>query len=152
MTKKKSDSSSADLTAAELRFIDEYLIDRSPHDAALRAGVAKINVKRTAAKWMGDPRIARAIQFGTDNADLDAMISPQRILAGFIEVAFDRNAPSASRNSALKELAAIKKMYGEADRDSHRAGVLLVPGVMALDDWNAAAMTMQKNLKDEVKK
>lgn len=140
-----------DLTAAELRFVDEYLIDRDPGAAAVRAGVARINAKRSVQKWLGDPRIVQAIQLKTDGADLDKMISPQRIMAGFIEVAFDRNAPSAARNTALRELAAIKKMYGEEDKDKKGSGVILVPVMGSVDDFARAAMASQEKLKEDVR-
>ncbi len=141
-----------DLTEAELRFVDEYLVDRDPYAAATRTGVAKVALKRTVQKWMGKPEIVKMIQLRTDTADLEKMISPQRIMAGFIEVAFDRTAPAAARNSALRELAAIKKMYGESDKDKINAGVILIPGMTSLEDWNAAAQAAQSRLKDEVKK
>jgi len=144
--------SSKDLSAAELRFIDEFLIDRDPMQAALRTGVARINLKKRVAQWMGDPRIIRAIQLKTDTCDLDKMISPQRIMAGFIDVAFDRTAPSSARNSALRELAAIKKMYGEDDKGRQGSGVLLVPGAVSLADWDQLAQLAQDRLKQEVKK
>jgi hypothetical protein len=79
------------------------------------------------------------------------MISPQRIMAGFIDVAFDRTAPSAARNTALKELASLKKMYGEAD-DKTGSGVLMIPLVGGtLEDWKALAMEAQKKLQDDVR-
>lgn len=143
--------SSEDLDANELRFVDEYLIDRDPTAAALRAGVARINLKKKVQQWMGDPRIARAIQFKTDGADLDKMISPQRIMAGFIDVAFDRSAPPAARNTALRELAAMKKMYGEEDKDKKGSGVVFIPGMAAIGDWDSVAQKMQAKLKDDVK-
>lgn len=142
---------SGDLTATELRFVDEFLIDRDARAAALRAGVARINLKKRVTQWMGDPKIARAIQLRTDTSDLEKMISPQRILAGFIDVAFDRNAPPSARNTALRELAAIKKMYGEDDKGKTGSGVLFVPGMMAITDWDSAAQASQAKLKDEVK-
>lgn len=141
-----------DLTNVELRFIDEFLIDRDPGAACVRAGVARINAKKQVEKWMGDPRIARAIQLRTDTADLDKMISPQRVMAGFIDVAFDRSAPASARNSALRELAALKKMYpNDSDRGKTTSGVLMVPGDQSLTDWNAAAQAQQTKLKEDVR-
>jgi Phage terminase, small subunit len=146
-----SPASAADLSEAELRFIDEFLVDRDAYSAALRAGVFQINLKKTVGKWMSDQRILKAIQLKTDETDLEKMISPQRIMAGFIDVAFDRTAPSAARNTALKELASLKKMYGEAD-DKTGSGVLMIPLVGGtLEDWKALAMEAQKKLQDDVR-
>ena len=140
-----------DLSDAELRFIDEYLVDRDSSAAALRAGVARINLKKRVQQWMSDQRILKAIQLRTDTADLDKMISPQRIMAGFIDVAFDRNAPPAARNTALRELAALKKMYGEDDKDSVGSGVLFIPVAGTLEEWKTMAMGAQAKLKEDVR-
>lgn len=140
-----------DLSPAELRFVDEFLIDRDPAAAAIRAGVAKINLKKRVAQWMSDPKIVRTIQLKTDTADLDKMISPQRIMAGFIDVAFDRTAPASARNSALRELADLKKMYSMGDEKKNTSGVMLVPAQAALSDWKTAAMEQQNKLKEDVR-
>lgn len=144
-------TASGDLSDAELRFVDEFMIDRDPSAAALRAGVARINVKRRVVEWMGKPEIMRAIQMATDSADVDKMISPQRIMAGFIDVAFDRNAAPAARNTALRELAAIKKMYGEDDKDKKGSGVVLIPVAGSLSEWQTAAAESQAKLKEDVR-
>lgn len=139
-----------DLTEAELRFVDEFLVDRDATAAALRAGVARINLKKRVPAWMGDPRIVRAIQLKTDSADVNKMISPQRIMAGFIDVAFDRNAPPAARNTALRELAALNKMY-EDDSGKVGSGVVLIPVAGSLEEWKSMALTAQNKLKEDVR-
>lgn len=144
--------SAGELSSAELRFVDEYLIDRDPMLAAIRTGVASIVLKKTVIKWMNDGRIRQAIQLKTDSIELDLMITPQRIMAGFIDVAFDRAAPSSARNSALRELAALKKMYpDDADKGKQRSGVVFIPGVLSIKDWDEAAQAQQNALKEDVK-
>lgn len=151
MARKNTQDSEGDLTDVEFRFVDEFLVDRDAYAAALRTGVARINLKKTVHKWMGDQRILKAIQLRTDSTDLEKMISPQRIMAGFIDVAFDRNAPPAARNTALKELAALKKMY-EEDDDKAGSGVVLIPVLGgSLEDWKDLAVAAQQKLKDDVR-
>ncbi len=153
-TRKMQTSETVDTRSPEDRFIDEYMIDRDPVAAAIRAGVAKINVKQRVTSWMANPEIRRAIQERTDNADLDTIISPQRIMAGWIEIAFDQNAQPAARNAALKELALIKKMYpqkGDDDEKKRRQNVMFVPTAPSLDNWEKAAMEQQQKLKEDVR-
>lgn len=144
------------VTKPEDRFVEQYMIDRDPIAAALRAGVASVNLKRTVARWMSDPVIRQKIQQATDDADLDTLISPQRIIAGFIEVAFDQSAPSAARNAALRELAALKKMYPDKEDPNkgkkYAKSVMIVPGTPSLDDWEKAATAQQAALREEVRK
>lgn len=153
---KKADKKATEpgLSPPEVRFVEEYLIDRDPVNAAIRAGVASINVKAKVKLWMNSSDIRRAIQNRTDIADIDTMVTPQRIMAGFLEVAFDRTAPQSARNSALKELAALKKMYPEKvdPRDKKRANnVMMVPMAVTLDNWEQAATRQQQKLKDDVR-
>lgn len=140
------------LTENEERFVQEFMVDRDPVSAALRTGVAKINIKRTVGKWMSDPRILRAIQAATDKMPIEDMITPQRIVAGFMAVAFDPLAPSAAKNSALRELASLRKMYDDPDENANRSGVMMVPLSASLEDWAMAALQAQTKLKEEVKK
>lgn len=149
--KDTDESPGKDLSEVELRFIDEFLVDRDAVAAGLRTGVARVALKKTVQKWMSDQRILKAIQLKTDSTDLEKMISPQRIMAGFIDVAFDRSAAPAARNTALKELAAIKKMYGD-EGDKPGSGVVMIPVVGGtLDEWRALAMEAQQKLKDDVR-
>lgn len=140
-----------DLSEAELRFIDEFLVDRDPMAAGQRAGVSRLNLKRKVSQWMGDPRIVRAIQLKTDASNIDEMISPQRIMAGFIDVAFNRDAPPAARNTALRELASLKKMYGEDDKDNKNSGVIMIPVAGNLQQWGELAAAAQQKLKEDVR-
>ena len=140
----------SDLTEAETRFVKEFMVDRDAPMAALRAGVARINVKRTVQKWMSDQRILSAIQVATDSMSIEEMISPQRIIAGFMAVAFDPLSPPAAKNSALKELASIRKMYEDND-GKNKSGVMLVPVAGTLDDWASLALAAQTKLKEEVR-
>lgn len=150
-SKQEAPSDSA-LNENEERFVQEFMVDRDWGAAALRTGVARINLKRTLQKWRDDPRILRAIQARTDSMEIGDMISPQRIVAGFMDVAFDRLAPPAARNSALKELASIKQMYASPDDDKPSAGVIFVPATPDnLKEWAEAAATSQAKLKDEVR-
>lgn len=139
----------------EDRFVEEYMIDRDPVSAAIRAGVAAINVKSRVKAWMSNPVVMQKIQEATDNADLDTMVKPQRVIAGFMSVAFDPMAPSAARNAALKELATLSKMYPEKDDPSKRKpgrNVMFVPTSPSLDDWEKAATAQQARLREDVRK
>lgn len=143
------------VTKPEDRFVEQYMIDRDPVAAAIRAGVAAINVKARVKSWMNDPTIRLKIQAATDASDIETMVSPQRIMAGFMEVAFDVSAPSAARNAALRELAVLRKMYPKKDDDSgkkYSRNVMFVPATPALADWEKASMEQQAKLREDVRK
>lgn len=138
----------------EARFIEEYLVDRDPVQAALRAGVARINVKKKVQQWMSDPGILAEIKKCTDESEPAEMITPQRIIAGWMDIAFDKSANHSARNAALKELATFKDMYPkkeEKDDEDPPLGVMLVPVGPNLEQWEKLATKMQQKLKDDVK-
>ncbi|HEY4598297.1 terminase small subunit, partial [Corynebacterium sp.] len=83
------------LSPQEERFVQEFLVDRDAHQAALRTGVARINLKKTVQKWMSSPEILNAIKLATMNMKIEDMVSPQQVIAGFMDVAFDKNAPAS---------------------------------------------------------
>lgn len=141
-----------DLNENEQRFVKEFMVDRDGYAAALRTGVARINVKKTVSKWLGDSRVLRAIQQATDSMQIEDMISPQRIIAGFMSVAFDPAAPPAAKNTALRELAQIRKMYEDPDDNKNRSGVMLVPVAGSIEEWAKMALQSQTRLKEEVRK
>ena len=139
------------LSPQEERFVQEFLVDRDAHQAALRTGVARINLKKTVQKWMSSPEILNAIKLATMNMKIEDMVSPQQVIAGFMDVAFDKNAPASAPNSALKELASLKEMYKPEEQRRNVAGVMLIPAAPALTDWAAAALAQQQKLKDDVR-
>lgn len=151
---RKSDGLNKDpnaLSEVEDRFVSEFMVDRDARMAGLRTGVASVVLKRTVTKWMQDPRIIRAIQDRTDGMDIDKMISPQRIVAGFMDLAFDKTAPHNARKGALQELANFKRMYEDADKEKTGSGVVFIPVAGNLDQWGAMALEAQRKLKEDVR-
>lgn len=143
--------------SAEQKFIEEYLLDRDPFEAARRAGVAKVSIKATVKKWMANADIRAEIERRTLDMKAEDMIKPQWVISKFQEIASSRYASASEKNTALRELAKLAKMYpdqmkkGDDDDEGKRSNVLMVPGDASLDNWEAAAMKQQRALKDDVR-
>lgn len=152
---KDRDAIPKSVETAQDRFVEEYMFDRDPVAAALRAGVPKINVKTFVARWMNDAVVLQAIKKATNECDLESMVTPQRIIAGFMDTAFNPESPFSARNTALRELATITKLYPEKEKDSTNsdAGVIVVPeNPEDITGWEAVAQKSQQRLKDDVRK
>lgn len=134
------------------RFVEQYLIDRDPFAAALRAGVPRATVKVTVRKWMADQKVIDKINAKTADLDPNKMISPQWVIAKFQEVASSRYSSFSAKNTALRELASIAKMYPSKEKeiDDRPHGVVILPGDADLGTWEQAAMKQQKALKENV--
>jgi len=139
---------------AQARFVKEYMFDRDPMAAALRAGVPRINVKTFVSRWMADASVLQQIKKATDEIPIDEMITPQRIIAGFIDVAFNEQSPFSARNTALRELATITDLYPEKDKEPPGSnGVIVVPGNPEdITGWEQVAQVSQQRLKEDVRK
>lgn len=88
------------------------------------------------------------------------ILTRERVLAGLFVEASDRYGPTsgASRVSAWSKLAQLTGLEAQAKRgDDLRkeleapGGVLMVPFVSSVEDWEKAAMTQQAQLKADVR-
>ena len=144
-------------TSARERFIEEFLVDRDARAAGLRAGVAKVVLKKTVSAWMRDPAVLAEIDLRTDALDPTKMIQPQRVIAGFQDIVASRFASHSAKNAALRELAKLARMYPEdnkkpgADDERKRPAVMLMPADVPQENWEQSAMESQKRLKQDVR-
>lgn len=144
------------------RFIDEYLIDFDHVAAAIRAGIPRLQAKAKSRLMMQDGDILIEIRRRVDAMQAEEIATPNRILAGLMREAgtafFNKD-----RIAALKEAHAIlqdsrknKREDKEQQEDEERkssvgGGVMRVPGIVSLDEWEAAAQKSQGDLKKKVR-
>lgn len=88
------------------------------------------------------------------------LLTRERVLAGLFLEASDRFGPTsaAARVSAWSKLAQLIGLESEAKRTDDLqkelqapGGVLMVPFVSSIEDWESAAMTQQAQLKADVR-
>lgn len=137
----------------ESRFIEEYLKDRDPWGAATRAGVSKVARKSTVNKFMKDPVVLKKIQDATLALDPAKMVSPQYIIAKWQEIVSSPYSSAAEKNSALRELAKIMKVYPNENENPNagKQNMILLPADVSLEGWEKAARRQQRQLKQEVR-
>lgn len=143
----------------EDKFVDEYIKDRDPYAAGLRAGVSKIALRTTVRRWMRTPEVQRKIHTATLGQDPLNMVPPQWVLAKLMENASSPIATISERSRALSELALLTGMRPKNEppkkpgsEHKQRSGVLLVPADAPMDAWEQQATDHQRELKAEVRK
>jgi len=142
--------------ALETRFVDEYLVDFDAYLAAIRAGVPRLQAKPKSKVLMSTMAVQRAIIERVDAMKPGDIATPQRILMGLMreagKAAFgsDRIGALRSVHEVLKDLRKQEKEDAETAKQGKKGGVMLVPGVTSLTDWEKAATTMQEELKKKV--
>jgi hypothetical protein len=140
------------------RFVDEYLLDFSQTAAAIRIGFAASFAQTYAEKFMAEPYVRKRISElqlamdGDEKAEADR--DRRRIRAALLREAHYRGPGSshAARVSALAKLAAIRDMDSPLKLKidaRQRGGVMMVPAIASIEDWEAAAQASQGDLQKE---
>lgn len=142
------------------RFVDQYLIDMDAIAAAMRIGFMRRVAFTYSQQLMDEPYVLQRI---TDK-QRTAVENPkeaQKSRKADIEASLWREAhyrgPDAShsaRVSALAKLCNINDMDGTTKVKSdvtHRGGVMLVPAIASIDDWEKAATASQEKLISEAR-
>jgi hypothetical protein len=157
-------------------FIREYLRDFNGAQAWLRMK-AEVDPEEQHKSWTpaqaaeyayqlrNEPYVAQRIAQLIDAMEATNMLSEQRVLAMAIREAELQGigAKHAARVSAVGMLMDYLSMSSKAKAAAQRAnpaggtggprgGVMVVPDVASVDDWEAAAAQAQAKLKEEVRK
>lgn len=140
------------------KFVDEYLLDFDQTAAAIRIGFSASFAQTYAEKFMTEPyvrkRIAEMQTALAEDDKLEADLDRRRIRAALMREAHYRGPGSshAARVSALAKLASIRDMDAPTKIKSEvalRGGVMMVPGIANLEEWEKAAQASQTDLQKD---
>lgn len=140
------------------KFVSEYLLDYDQTAAAIRVGFAASFAQTYAEKFMTEPYVRKKItemqNALAEDEKLEAELDRRRIRAGLMREAHYRGPGSshAARVAALGKLASIRDMDAPLKVKSdvtHRGGVMMVPGIASLEEWEKAAQASQGDLQKD---
>lgn len=140
------------------KFVSEYMIDFDQTAAAIRIGFSASFAQTYAEKFMTEPyvrkRIADMQTALAEDDKLEVDLDRRRIRAGLMREAHYRGPGSshAARVSALAKLASIRDMDAPTKIKSEvnlRGGVMMVPGIANLEEWEKAAAASQGALQKD---
>jgi hypothetical protein len=137
------------------RFVDEYLVDYSPLNAARRVGFSNAFAEEYAKRFMTEPYVRQRIKrletsSQVDEEDLEEY-NKKRIRAQLMREAHDQFSTGAARVAALGKLMSMYGMDAPTriqQEIEHRGGVMRVPAIANLDDWERTAMAEQAKLTE----
>jgi len=153
-----------DLTAPdkELRdlFVKEFLFDFDPTAACIRCGFLDEYAQQYAIQFMGEPYVRKQIAEQSQNGKaigedkVQDASTKQNVLTSLFREANYRGAGAShgSRVAALAKLATILGMDAPTKMEqtiTHRGGVMAVPGIASIDDWEKQATANQDKLMSE---
>lgn len=142
------------------RFVTQYLIDFDAWAAALRIGLVKTVAGQYAQDFMEDPYVRQQISerqhaIATDPLEAEKA-NKRRVEAALMKEAHYKGPGSThgARVQALAKLATIYDMDAPIKMKSdvlHRGGVMVIPAMAGVEDWQKAALSSQAKLQSEAK-
>lgn len=135
-------------------FVKEYMVDFDAVSACMRCGFQSLMATQYAQRFMEEPYVQRklaqeqmrVIEAGDEDRN---EMEKQRIIAGLLREAHYRGPGSshAARVAAFAKLATIKGLDKESKvQPGETSGVMQVPGIASLDDWETTAQASQEKL------
>lgn len=135
-------------------FVSEYLIDFDQIAAAMRCGFNRQFAQEYARRFMEEPYVIKRIneiRFMQMDPKKEEEFDKARIKTALMQEAHFHGPGSthAGRVAALGKLATMYGMEAAKKIDAtvqHRGGVMAVPGIASLDDWEKQASASQDAL------
>lgn len=132
-------------------FVRNYLIDFDPVLACMRVGFTKAFAEDYAIRFMAEPYVQKRITELTletpDDETAQEEADKQLTLAVLREAA--QRGPYSSRVAAAAKLATILGMDKPIQNNleiTNKGGVMMVPGIVNIDDWEGQAVKSQEDL------
>lgn len=136
-------------------FVAQYFIDFNPTLAAQRIGFMRSFAEEYGKKFMEEPYVAKKVaefyrrkdEDEEHEEELDKRTIRRRLMKE--AVYYGPGSSHAARVSALSQLKALYGMDREKTQKhevTHRGGVMMVPGISAVEDWEKEATESQRSL------
>jgi len=143
----------------ELRnlFVNEYLVDYNPVLAAQRCGFQVSFAKDYAIKFMNESYVQKRIEqvkHTPVNPIAQDDYDKSRVRAILMKEALDITSTGSARVSAAAKLAVILGMDAPTktiNENVNKGGVLMVPAIANIDDWQAIAQASQAKLVSDAR-
>lgn len=141
--------SPGDIRAREA-FVKEYLVDYDAYKACLRCGYLEAYAKERSVTYLSDPYVAWLVKESQDKTSEDGDILKNRVIQGLVREANNHGEGSShsARVTALKVLAEVYGIEAKKSANQNAGGVMVVPAITNVDDWEAAAVGQQEALKN----
>lgn len=140
-------------------FVSEYMIDFDAVAACMRCGYGRQFAREFAIKFMDESYVQQritAIKYQKVEPRDELEFNQKRIKAALMFEAHYRGPGSshAARVNALAKLAAMNGLDMPRKLEAtvqHRGGVMAVPGISKLDDWEREASASQDQLVENAR-
>lgn len=138
-----------------IQFVNEYMFDWDWTKAAIRVGYPKNKAREVAEAFMSEPVVQRLIKEQSKSFDPAKEITLGYVVSGLLKEAH-REGGGSSHAARVAAWEKVGKVLGlgqsnTVDNNVNISGVMVVPGVQSVDDWENAAAPCQAALQASVK-
>lgn len=135
-------------------FVNEYLVDYDGVAAAQRCGFQISFAKDYAIRFLNESYVRKKIkELEHSEADVEAY-NKKRVIAVLVRESQNPYTTGSARVAAASKLAAIYGMDKPVEANlnhKHKGGVLLLPAIADLNDWEATAKASQAKLMSDAR-
>lgn len=136
-------------------FIEQYMMDFDAYAACVRMGVERNIVVASVASYMSEGYVQREIYRRTVEDDKNPGLTLKR-KKKLIEALLFKRAQMNGTDcvAALSKLCNILDMDGTTKIKAdvhHRGGVMMVPAIASVDEWEKAATASQNKLMEDAR-
>jgi hypothetical protein len=145
-------------------FVQQYLIDYDPVSACLRCGFMRSFATEYAEKFMTEPYVRQQLVVHEQTQPLPYSGNPdaddynkKRIVEGLFREAHNKFSNASARVAALGQLAKIYQLDQKVVVDNnkgkkqHRGGIIMVPQVADVTEWEDVATATQDKLVSDAR-
>lgn len=136
------------------RFVDGLLMGMSKYQAAIYAGVPPRSARKEGCNLYCEPYVQERFKELREAIEEEKLLTRKELILNVKSIAFDDREQGGARVGASSLLAKIMgyeaptKIRAEVE---HKGGVMMVPMASSVEDWEALASRMQKQLKEDVR-
>lgn len=137
-------------------FIKQYLTDYDAFAAAIRCGFSPALAPQYSQKFMLEPYVLRQIKSielegNGKNETEERNALKQKVISGLVRESHYNGAGSshAARVAAFSRLAQILGLDAEQKNQGISGGVMVVPEIANVDDWENIAAAQQEKLRND---
>jgi hypothetical protein len=138
------------------RFVNEYMVDFDQKAAAIRVGFLPSFAEQYASVFMQESYVQQKIAEKQKESATDEKVESEetkrRIRAALLRESNYRG-PGSSHAARVGALGKLTQIYGmEApiktlQELTHKGGVMMVPAIASIEDWEKAAQLIQEKLR-----
>jgi hypothetical protein len=140
------------------KFVKEYMFDKNPTKAAIRAGINATYADNYAKEFLSESKVQimikrKEIEASVAAADPERMRQDMIISLRQIMIYDGEGSNASARVAAAKQLAAMLGLEAPSKSETKvefMGGVMITPATMTVDDWSAHAIDSQSKLHKQL--